>query len=47
MTAEGVVTPDEEDEVVQGSAVVFNGEIRNAMAREALNLPALATGEGE
>ena len=47
MTAEGVVTPDEEDEVIQGSAVVFNGEIRNAMAREALNLPALATGKGE
>jgi NAD(P) transhydrogenase subunit alpha len=47
MTADGVVTPDEEDEVVQGSAVVFNGEIRNAMAREALNLPALATGKGE
>ena len=47
MTAEGVVTPDYEDEVVQGSAVVFNGEIRNAMAREALNLPALATGKGE
>ena len=47
MTAEGVVTPDEEDEVVQGSAVVFNGEIRNAMAREALNLPALAIGKGE
>jgi NAD(P) transhydrogenase subunit alpha len=47
MTVEGVVTPDEADEVVQGSAVVFNGEIRNAMARESLNLPALATGEGE
>jgi len=47
MTAEGIVTPDEDDEVVQGSAVVFNGEIRNAMARETLNLPALATGEGE
>jgi NAD(P) transhydrogenase subunit alpha len=47
MTAEGVVTPDEEDEVVQGSAVVFNGEIRNAMAREALKLPALTTGEGQ
>lgn len=47
MTAEGVVTPDYEDEVVQGSAVVFNGEIRNAMAREALNLPALAIGKGE
>jgi len=47
MTAEGVVTPDDEDEVVQGSAIVFNGEIRNAMARETLNLPALATGKGE
>jgi len=47
MTAEGIVTPDEDDEVVQGSAVVFNGEIRNAMAREALNLPALASREGE
>jgi NAD(P) transhydrogenase subunit alpha len=47
MTNEGVVTPDYSDEVVQGSAVVFNGEVRNAMAREALNLPALVTGEGE
>ena len=47
MTAEGVVTPDYSDEVVQGSAVVFNGEIKNAMVRESLNLPALATGEGE
>jgi NAD(P) transhydrogenase subunit alpha len=47
MTTEGVVTPDYSDEVVQGSAVVFNGEIKNAMARETLNLPALATGEGE
>jgi NAD(P) transhydrogenase subunit alpha len=47
MTKEGVVTPDETDEVVQGSAIVFNGEIRNAMARETLKLPALVTGEGE
>ena len=47
MTSEGVVTPDYADEVVQGSAIVFNGEIKNAMARETLNLPALATGEGE
>ena len=47
MTTEGVITPDYADEVVQGSAVVFNGEIKNAMARETLNLPALATGEGE
>lgn len=45
MTVEGVVRPDEEDEVVQGSAVVFNGEIRNAMAREALDLPVLVIGE--
>jgi len=47
MTKEGVVTPDETDEVVQVSAIVFNGEIRNAMARETLKLPALVTGEGE
>ncbi len=47
MTKEGVVTPDETDEVVQGSAIVFNGEIRNAMARDTLKLPALVTGEGE
>jgi NAD(P) transhydrogenase subunit alpha len=47
MTSEGVVTPDYADEVVQGSAVVFNGEIKNAMARETLKMPALATGEGE
>ena len=47
MTKDGVVTPDETDEVVQGSAIVFNGEIRNAMARETLKLPALVTGEGE
>jgi NAD(P) transhydrogenase subunit alpha len=47
MTAEGVVAPDYSDEVVQGSAVVFAGEIKNAMTRETLNLPALAIGEGE
>jgi NAD(P) transhydrogenase subunit alpha len=47
ITKEGVVTPDETDEVIAGSAIVYNGEIRNAMARESLNLPALVTGEGE
>lgn len=47
ITKEGVVTPDDTDEVIAGSAIVYNGEIRNAMAREALNLPALVTGEGE
>lgn len=41
MTSEGVVTPDESDEVVAGSAVVLRGEVRNAMTREALGLPAL------
>jgi NAD(P) transhydrogenase subunit alpha len=45
-TAEGIVTPDLSDEVVAGSAVVFNGEVRNAIARETLGLPALAQ-EGE
>lgn len=45
-TAEGQVTPDLADEVVAGSAIVFNGEVRNAMARETLGLPALAQ-EGE
>ena len=45
-TAEGTVTPDLSDEVVAGSAVVFNGEVRNAIARETLGLPALAQ-EGE
>lgn len=47
ITKEGVVTPDDTDEVIAGSAIVYNGEIRNAMARETLGLPALVTGEGE
>ena len=47
ITKEGVVTPDDADEVIAGSAIVYNGEIRNSMARETLNLPALVTGEGE
>ena len=41
MTQDGQVVPDESDEVVAGSAAVLRGEVRNAMAREALGLPAL------
>lgn len=41
MTSEGNVVPDERDEVIAGSAVVMRGEVRNAMARETLGLPAL------
>ena len=41
-TTEGNVVPDLADEVIAGSAIVFNGEVRNAMARETLGLPALA-----
>jgi NAD(P) transhydrogenase subunit alpha len=40
-TADGQVTPDLADEVVAGSAIVFNGEVRNAIARETLGLAAL------
>ena len=45
-TTEGQVVPDLADEVVTGSALVFNGEVRNALARETLGLPAL-TQDGE
>ncbi len=45
MTAEGSVIPDDADEVVAGSAIVYKGEIRNAMSREALSLPALVSEE--
>ena len=41
-TAEGTVAPNLDDEVVAGSAVIFNGEVRNAMARETLGLTPLA-----
>lgn len=41
-TAEGTVSPNLDDEVVAGSAVIFNGEVRNAMARETLGLTPLA-----
>lgn len=46
ITKDGEVVPDESDEVVAGSAVVLRGEVRNAMAREALGMPALQK-EGE
>lgn len=38
-TNEGVVAPDITDEIVDGCAVVFEGEVHHPMAREALNLP--------
>lgn len=41
-TADGVVAPDLDDEVVAGSAIIFNGEVRNAMARETIGLAPLA-----
>jgi hypothetical protein len=41
MTVEGNVIPDENDEVVAGCAAVLRGEVRNAMARQTLGLPAL------
>ncbi len=41
ITKDGEVTPDPADEVVAGSAVVFDGEVRNAMARETLGLEPL------
>lgn len=40
-TVDGQATPDLVDEVVAGSAIVFNGVVRNAIARETLGLPAL------
>ena len=39
-THEGVVTPDIGDEIIDGCAVVFEGEVHHPMAREALHLPA-------
>lgn len=42
ITTEGEVNPDPSDEVVAGSAVVFAGDVRNAMARETLGLQPLA-----
>ena len=41
MSSEGNIVPDDSDEVVAGSAVVFQGEIRNAIARENLGLTPL------
>lgn len=37
-TKDGEVKPDIEDEVVAGSAVVWKGEVRNELAREALGI---------
>ena len=38
MSSDGQIVPDESDEVIAGSAVVFQGEVRNASAREHLGL---------
>lgn len=45
-TKNGSVKPDITDEIVAGSAIVWNGEVRNALARENLKLKPLAK-EGE
>lgn len=37
-TKDGVAKPDIADEVVAGSAIVFNGEVRNELARQTLKL---------
>lgn len=47
ITADGHIELDAGDEIVAGSAVVLNGEVRNPAAREALGLPAAAEPEGE
>lgn len=47
ITADGHIELDADDEIVAGSAVVLNGEVRNPAAREALGLPAAAEPEGE
>ena len=41
-TAEGVIAPDLADEVVAGCALIYQGEVRNALARETLGLSPLA-----
>jgi NAD(P) transhydrogenase subunit alpha len=45
-TKDGDVKPDFADEIVAGSAIVWNGEVRNALAREVLKMKPLAK-EGE
>lgn len=45
-TKNGSVKPDITDEIVAGSAIVWNGEVRNSLARENLKLKPLAK-EGE
>ena len=47
ITKDGVVTPDLSDEVIAGCALIYEGEIRNALARENLGLaPLTESGEG-
>ena len=43
ITKEGEVVPDLDDEVIAGSALIYQGEVRNAIAREQLGLPELVT----
>lgn len=45
ITKDGVVTPNLEDEVIAGCALVYEGEVRNALARENLGLAPLTTSE--
>lgn len=45
-TKDGNAKPDLADEIIAGSAIVWNGEIRNALTRETLKLKPLAK-EGE
>lgn len=46
ITKDGVVTPDLEDEVIAGCALVYEGEVRNELARENLGLTPLTTEAG-
>jgi NAD(P) transhydrogenase subunit alpha len=47
ITKDGVVTPDLSDEVIAGCALVYEGEVRNALARETLGLsPLVEKAEG-
>jgi NAD(P) transhydrogenase subunit alpha len=47
ITTEGDIELDIDDEIVAGAAVVHNGEVRNAAAREALGLTTPEEPEGE
>lgn len=46
-TKDGVVTPDINDEVIDGCACVFAGDVHHPMAREALGLPARVVPESD